>query len=112
MPQTKTRRALPARWLWSRKDYYRMAAMGLFREQRVELIEGVIIQMPAMREPHAAGIEKTRLALEAAFGPKCWARAQMPLHLRRRSAPEPDVAVVLGRPGDFQTAPTAAATLL
>src|SRR4051794_15728822 len=112
MPQTTTRPTVPARRLWSRNEYYQMAELGLFRDQRVELIEGEIIQMPPMQEPHATGIEKTRLALEAAFGPKCWARAQMPLHLRRRSAPEPDVAVVLGRPGDFQTAPTAADALL
>src|SRR5262245_54004413 len=108
MPQTRTGQAMPARRLWTRKEFYRMAALGLFRHQRVELIEGVIIQMPPMLEPHAAGIEKTRRALEAVFGPDHWARAQMPLHLRRRSAPYPDIAVVPGGPGDYQTAPTTA----
>src|SRR5690349_838232 len=98
----------PRRKLWTLAEYDRMIRAGLFRDQRAELIEGEIIQMPPMEEPHAAGIEKTRRALEAVFGPNHWARAQMPLRFRPRSAPEPDVAVVPGGPDDYQTAPTAA----
>ena len=50
-------------------DYHRLAEIGVLApDARVELIEGEIIQMPPMQEPHATGIEKTRLALEAAFG--------------------------------------------
>jgi Uma2 family endonuclease len=103
-----TKRIGPRRKLWTLAEYDRMVKAGLFREQRVELIEGEFIQMPPMHEPHAAGIEKTRRALEVVFGSTFWARVQMPLRFRPRSAPEPDVAVVPGGPGDYQTAPTAA----
>ncbi len=108
MPQMTTRQFRPTRKLWTLREYYRMASAGLFRGLRVELIEGEIIQMPPMLEPHMAGIEKTRRALEAAFGSRFWIRTQGPLDIRPRSAPEPDVAMVPGGPGDYQTAPTSA----
>jgi Uma2 family endonuclease len=105
------RQTEPVRRLWTRREYYRIAAEGFFDGQRVELIEGEIIQMPPMLEPHANGIERTRRILEAAFGSSFWVRIQMPLHLRRRSAPEPDLAVVRGGPGSYRTAPTSALLL-
>jgi Uma2 family endonuclease len=98
----------PARRLWSRREYYQLAAEGFFNEQRVELIEGEIIQMAALLEPHMAAVEKVRRALATVFGSKYWVRIQGPLHLLRRSAPEPDVAVVRGGPGSYRTAPTTA----
>ena len=81
---------------WTVKEYYRLADLGMFRGQRVELMEGVIVKMAPQKNFHFIGIDLGRHALEAAFGPGHWVRIQSPLHLSRRSAPEPDLAVVPG----------------
>ncbi|MEL6249058.1 MAG: hypothetical protein AAFY78_03745 [Cyanobacteria bacterium J06648_16] len=41
--------------LWSREEYHRMADLDFFFfvGRRVELIEGQVIEMAAMRSPHA-----------------------------------------------------------
>jgi Uma2 family endonuclease len=83
-----------------------MLDAGLFREQRVELIEGEIFQMPPMKTPHAAALELGERELEAVFGPTYWVRNQLPLHFGPRSEPQPDLAVVLGGPRDFADHPT------
>ena len=80
-----------------------MADLGLFRDQRVELMEGTIVHMPPQKNFHVLGIGLVEAALRAAFGPRHWVRIQAPLHLGRRSAPEPDVAVVPGGPRDYTT---------
>jgi Uma2 family endonuclease len=91
----------PHRRRWTREEYYRMEEMGFFVGQRVELLWGEVIQMPAMKTPHMASIELTERALEAAFGSNYWVRVQGPLHLPDDSEPEPDLAVVPGGPRDF-----------
>ena len=82
---------------WTRAEYYRMADLGWFDNQRVELIEGTVVQMPPQKNLHVIGIDLAEKAVQAAFGPQFWVRNQSPLHLGRRSAPEPDIAVVPGR---------------
>jgi Uma2 family endonuclease len=98
----------PRQKRWTRAEYYRMLGAGLFRGQRVELIEGVIFQMPPMKTPHAAALELGRVALDRAFGRGHWIRTQLPLHFGPRSEPEPDLAVVPGGPRDFADHPTTA----
>lgn len=86
---------------WTRKEYHRMARLGILRsEECTQLIEGEIIVMAAQLSPHATGV---RLAEErAAFGPGFEVRAQLPLALGERSEPEPDVAVVPGSIRDYE----------
>lgn len=93
--------ARPTTLRWTREEYCRLAELGIFGQQRVELVEGAIIRMPAQKNLHAISIDLTQDALRAAFGPGFWIRIQMPLHLGPRSAPEPDLAVVLGRSRDY-----------
>jgi Uma2 family endonuclease len=102
------RKIKPRKKRWTRAEYYRMGDAGLFREQRVELIEGEIFQMPPMKTPHAAGLELGRVALERAFGRGHWIRVQLPLHFGPRSEPQPDLAVVAGGVRDFTDHPTSA----
>jgi Uma2 family endonuclease len=102
------RKVKPRLKRWTRAEYYRMADAGLFREHRVELIEGEIFQMPPMKTPHAAGLELGRVAFERAFGRGHWIRFQLPLHFGPRSEPQPDLAVVVGGVRDFKDHPTSA----
>lgn len=98
--------AEPHRRRWDRGEYERLAALGFFRGRRVELIQGEIIQMPPMRNDHAVALGLAEERLRAVFAAGYWVRPQMPLHLGRRSAPEPDLAVVPGSPRDYADHPT------
>ena len=92
---------------WTREEYYRLAEMGMFHGQRVEFIDGEIIQMPAQKGPHYACISAVQDALREIFGAGCWVRTQAPLHLLG-FAPEPDVAVVVGTRRDYADHPESA----
>jgi hypothetical protein len=59
---------------WTRAEYYRMADLGWFDNQRVELIEGTVVQMPPQKNFHGIGIGLAEVAAEAAFGPRSWGR--------------------------------------
>ncbi len=93
---------------WTRDDYYRMAEAGLFRGQRVELIEGEILTMSPMNPAHAAALQLVAKALERAFGAGHCVRVQLPLHVDDTSEPEPDLAVVPGTPRDYDSHPRTA----
>src|SRR5437868_4680709 len=93
--------AEPTTRRWNRDEYYRMGEMGLFQGQRVELIDGEIIQMAPQRDVHAACIALAARALERAFGPAYWVRHQLPVEVSKYSEPEPDISVVSGSPRDF-----------
>jgi Uma2 family endonuclease len=97
---------------FSRAEYYRMAELGLFQGQRVELIAGEIVEMPALNPPHSTATKLAEEALEAAFGRRYHARVQQPLSLGINSDPEPDVAIVPGRPRAYRTHPTTAALVV
>jgi hypothetical protein len=56
---------------------------------------------PPQKNFQVIGIGLAEDAARVAFGPRHWVRVQAPLHLGRRSAPEPDVAVVPGGPRDY-----------
>lgn len=91
---------------WTREEYFRLSELGWFAGQKVELVEGRIVHVPAQKNPHAFSVHQTQKALEAVFGPSFWVRAQMSLNLGRISVPDPDIAVVAGAPtaqGDYPT---------
>lgn len=93
---------------WSSEEYLRMTEAGFFVDQRVELVRGYVVEMPPMLHAHAASLSLTYEALRAAFGPGYWIRTQMPLILTKDSVPEPDIAVVVGSPRDYQDHPATA----
>jgi Uma2 family endonuclease len=104
--------AQPKTHRWTVDQYHRMADMGFFRENRVELINGRITQMPPKREPHSIAVGLTVKSLEEAFGPGFWVRNQEPLRFTRYSEPEPDVAVVPGTIRDYVGRPHPDSALL
>ena len=87
---------------WTRQEYEKAAYAGAFGDRRVELVDGVVYDMPPQGSPHATGVSKAQRALIAAFGSGFTVRPQMmPLALSRFSMPEPDLAVVPGEPDDY-----------
>jgi Uma2 family endonuclease len=95
---------------WSREEYDKMIEAGVFSpDERVELVEGDIIQMTAQNARHAAAVRAAEEALRLAFGRAYDVRVQLPLALGPDSEPEPDVAVVRGHWRDYVNAhPTTA----
>ena len=95
---------------WSREEYYRMGEAGVFApDERVELIEGVIFQMPPQGPIHSTGTSAVQETLRIVFGSGFYVRPQMPLSLGLASDPEPDIAVVPGSFRDYRAAhPTTA----
>jgi Uma2 family endonuclease len=86
---------------FTREEYYQMNDLGWFIDQRVQLIAGEIIVMPAFNPPHPAATNLTAKALETAFGSGFHVRIQQPLTLPDDSEPEPDVAIVPGQVRDY-----------
>ena len=82
-------------------DYHRMVGAGILTEDdRVELLEGVIVLMSPQNDPHAHAIEVLTDTLVPQVKGRFRVRVQLPLTLGDRSEPEPDLAVVpLPEPG-------------
>jgi Uma2 family endonuclease len=76
------------------------------------LINGVIIEEGPMNPPHAVTLGLVEEAIRAAFGAGWWVRQQSPLVLGLDTDPEPDFAVVPGRPRDYTGHPTTAALVV
>lgn len=81
--------------LWTVDDYYRMIESGILTdENKVELLEGQILEMSPQYLPHAATTQRTWKYLSQQLAGKADIRIQLPITLRPKSEPEPDIAVV------------------
>jgi len=74
---------------------------NFFRDQRVQLIGGEILQESPMNAPHATGIRKATRVLEKVFPTGHDVQIQLPLDFTPHSRPHPDVAVVVGTWEDY-----------
>lgn len=82
-------------------EYYRMAAAGVFSEDdRVELIEGEIIEMNPIGSRHAACVGRLTEFLGQSISRKAIVWVQNPVQVNDYSEPLPDVAL-LKRRDDF-----------
>lgn len=95
------------------EQHYRMGDVGLFApDERVELIDGEIIDMAPIGAGHAYWVERLGTVLHTALGPRAIVRQQLPVHLGSYSEPQPDIAVVAPRADHYRSAhPTAADAL-
>ena len=92
---------MPRRRRFTVDEYYAMADAGILTEDdRVELIEGEIIQMASIGSRHAACVNRlTRLLVDGA-GDAAVVTVQNPVRLSDLTEPQPDFALVQPRP-DF-----------
>jgi Uma2 family endonuclease len=105
---------LPRRHRITVEHFYRMAEVGVFAEdERVELIDGEIIDVPPMGHPHAGVLDYLAKLLIRAVEPQSIVRQQLPLRLGEYSEPLPDIVIARHR-GDLymQGHPTAPDALL
>ena len=106
--------ALPNQKRWTRAEYERFVEMGAFtRDDRIELLEGVLVEKMPQNPPHSFGVLNLEEALKQIFTQGYIVRTQMPLALGADSEPEPDIAVVTGSLRDYlQAHPTTAALVV
>ncbi len=102
----------PRRLRWTADEYYKLADLGFFRNRRVELIEGDIIQMAPVRPPHSIALELLDSVARIAFGAGYRYRVQQPIDIGRRTQPEPDFLVLAGDPRDATEHPSNALLLV
>jgi Uma2 family endonuclease len=82
-------------------EYYRMAEANILSEDdRVELLEGEIMQMTPIGSRHAACVDRLNMLLGSRCGQQAIVRVQNPIRLDEHSEPQPDVALLRFRP-DF-----------
>ena len=96
------------------QQYERMVEAGVIRpDERVELLDGEVVEMPPIGPPHASRVDRCSNHLWRAFGRDVIIRVQSPLHLSDLSMPEPDITVLRHR-DDFYGSrhPTVADVLL
>ncbi|WP_242464411.1 Uma2 family endonuclease [Thiococcus pfennigii] len=90
-----------------------MVDAGLFGpSDRLELLDGEIIDRVPQQSRHATAVTLVGDALRAVFGPGATVRVQLPFCLDDHSEPEPDVAVVPGNPRSYRDAHPTQALLL
>lgn len=85
----------------TRAEYDRMVDVGLFDDDKVELLEGVVITMSPQGPEHAEAVDRLNLLLIERIGRRARIRVQSSFAASESSEPEPDVAVV--PPGTYRT---------
>jgi Uma2 family endonuclease len=108
IPPVLARKAGPRPMHWTCAEFHRFGDMGAFEGRRAMLIDGVILEEGPMNPPHAITLGLVEEVIQTAFGSGWWLRHQSPLILDQDIDPEPDLAVVPGRPRDYVGHPTTA----
>lgn len=87
---------------WTTAEYYRLGELGIFDDERVELLDGEIWTLPPQGTPHYSAIRRAIDALEVAFGEGFDLRQEAPMTLEDGTEPEPDVLFVVGSWRDYE----------
>ncbi|MGH8507608.1 MAG: Uma2 family endonuclease [Gammaproteobacteria bacterium] len=86
-------------------DYHRIGTAGIVSEaDRVELIEGEIIDMAPIGSEHAAVVRRLVRLFDRVIGEQAIVSAQDPVWLSSFSEPEPDIALLRYRDDFFRHA--------
>jgi Uma2 family endonuclease len=95
-------------------EYHRMGEAGVLHEDdRVELLDGQIVQMTPIGIRHAACVNRLNALIIGLAGTQATVSIQNPLILGEHEEPQPDVAVLRYRADGYQTGhPRALDTLL
>jgi Uma2 family endonuclease len=90
---------------FTRVEYERLIDLEFFQpDERLELIDGLLVVREPQDSPHATGVRLVLTALRAVFGAGWIVDSQLPVALDDHSEPEPAAAVVAGAPRDYRDA--------
>jgi Uma2 family endonuclease len=88
------------RWRFTVHDYHRMGEAGILHEDdRVELIEGEIVEMAAIGTRHFSCVNRLNRMLVMGVGDAAVVSVQNPVRLNEHTEPQPDITVI--RPRDY-----------
>src|SRR5262245_5599912 len=88
--------------LFTVDEYYRMAEVGILGpEDRVELIDGEIVEMSPIGVRHLACVNRATRLFVAAFGDRATVSVQNPLRLGKYTEPQPDIVLLKPRTDDY-----------
>jgi Uma2 family endonuclease len=79
----------------TRREYDKLAELGFFQGERVELIHGIVVRISPIGPGHADLIDRLNELFVTALVGRARVRIQQPFIACDESEPEPDVAVVL-----------------
>jgi Uma2 family endonuclease len=100
-PETKIVNGGPQLWRISVARYHEMIAAGMLTENdRLELLEGFMVEKMTVNPPHSFTTDQIRDELTAVLPPTNFAKSQQPI-TTADSEPEPDVMIVAGTKRDF-----------
>ena len=103
----------PERRKFTVDEYYRMAEVGILHpDERVELINGEILVMSPIGNPHASGVRRLERVVGRAVGDAATISGQNPVRLGNYSDLQPDVTVLRYREDDYFGKPPAAEDIL
>ncbi len=92
----------PATHRFSVADYHRMGEAGILDEDdRVELLEGQVVEMAPIGPGHADRVDRLIELFVLSFSEVAFVRSQNPILLDPYSEPQPDLALVRRRPGGY-----------
>lgn len=86
---------------WSVEQYNRLAELGVFDDERVELLDGEIWRLSRQSPPRAAIVSKVRQVLQGTFGSGFVFSPKMPVTLSDISESELDFSVAVGVINDY-----------
>ena len=87
-----------SRRLFTTAEYHQMAAAGILAEEdRLELLQGEIVEMSPLGSRHVACVNRLTQCFTARLGPKGIVSVQNPVRLGDFSEPEPDVTLLRWR---------------
>lgn len=87
-------------------EYHRMVEAGILTaHDRVELLEGEIVEVPAAGGRHAGQVKRLSSLFAVRLGPRVVVRVHSPLRLSADSEARPDFALLRPRPDSYQGLP-------
>jgi Uma2 family endonuclease len=94
-------------------EYYRMAEAGILHEDdRIELIEGEIVEMAPIGSNHASYVDRLAQLFFGLISGRAIIRVQSPIHLGEYSELQPDVTLLRARPDFYASAHPGPADIL
>lgn len=85
-----------------RDEYEKLAALGAFEDERIELLEGALVEMGPPGPPHSSSVDKLTMLLAPAVVGRAIVRVQGPFAAENISEPQPDL--MLMALGDYTSA--------
>jgi Uma2 family endonuclease len=86
----------------SRAEYERLVAIGMFEDERVELLYGAVVEMSPKGPAHESALERLLELFVRALVPRATVRVQSAFAASDSSEPEPDLVIVPRR--SYETA--------